>query len=378
MDVDDVEARRRAGSISARHGDPPTPVRPPLPAQHEALGCDDPMWREHGQAFRPRPGEVLERPPARIPSRRARRRDCHQPISWTTSDVGLRPVDDVGDARDVEARRALQVPGHHLHVRRSHRAPRCRGLQIGDALRTGDLPARSSGGYFSSVVDSFLHPFAKPARPAFISVVRGEGALLWTADGAELIDAMASLWYCNVGHGRRDIADAVAAQIADARGVLVLRAVHQPAGRRARRPPRPRCRRSRRRGCSSAGRARRPSTRRSSSPASPTPSPASRSAPSSSAASAATTGRTSAGPAPRASSRTAQGWGPLVPDVVQVPADDIEALSVTDGRTRRARSPPCWSSRCRAPAASSRRRRATSPRRGRCATATARCSSSTR
>ena len=63
------------------------------------------------------------------------------------------------------------------------------------------------------MVDSFLHPFAKPARPAFISIVRGEGALLWTADGTELIDAMASLWYCNVGHGRRDIADAVAAQI---------------------------------------------------------------------------------------------------------------------------------------------------------------------
>ena len=76
----------------------------------------------------------------------------------------------------------------------------------------GDL-CRQSATTFSSVVDSFLHPFAKPARPAFISVVRGEGALLWTADGAELVDAMASLWYCNVGHGRREIAAAVAAQI---------------------------------------------------------------------------------------------------------------------------------------------------------------------
>ena len=62
-------------------------------------------------------------------------------------------------------------------------------------------------------VGSFLHPFAKPARTMFIPIVRGEGARLWTADGQELIDAMASLWYCNVGHGRGEIADAVAAQM---------------------------------------------------------------------------------------------------------------------------------------------------------------------
>jgi adenosylmethionine-8-amino-7-oxononanoate aminotransferase len=60
---------------------------------------------------------------------------------------------------------------------------------------------------------AFLHPFAKPTREQFITIARGEGALVWDADGNELIDAMASLWYCNVGHGRGEIADAVAAQI---------------------------------------------------------------------------------------------------------------------------------------------------------------------
>ena len=45
---------------------------------------------------------------------------------------------------------------------------------------------------------SFLHPFAKPTREQFVTIERGEGALLWDADGNELIDAMASLWYCNV------------------------------------------------------------------------------------------------------------------------------------------------------------------------------------
>jgi adenosylmethionine-8-amino-7-oxononanoate aminotransferase len=60
---------------------------------------------------------------------------------------------------------------------------------------------------------AFLHPFAKPTREQFITIVRGDGALLWDADGNELVDAMASLWYCQVGHGRREIAESVAEQI---------------------------------------------------------------------------------------------------------------------------------------------------------------------
>ena len=58
----------------------------------------------------------------------------------------------------------------------------------------------------------FLHPFAKPSREQFITIARGKGALLWDADGHELIDGMASLWYCAIGHGRQEMADAIAAQ----------------------------------------------------------------------------------------------------------------------------------------------------------------------
>jgi adenosylmethionine-8-amino-7-oxononanoate aminotransferase len=57
-----------------------------------------------------------------------------------------------------------------------------------------------------------LHPFAKPSRESFIRIVRGEGALVWDSDGNELVDGMASLWYCAVGHGRDEIADAISAQ----------------------------------------------------------------------------------------------------------------------------------------------------------------------
>jgi len=60
---------------------------------------------------------------------------------------------------------------------------------------------------------AFLHPFAKPTREEFIRIVRGDGALLYTADGKELVDGMASLWYCAIGHGRQEMADAISQQI---------------------------------------------------------------------------------------------------------------------------------------------------------------------
>jgi putrescine aminotransferase len=62
-------------------------------------------------------------------------------------------------------------------------------------------------------VPPFLHPFTKPARAEFTVIARGEGALVWDADGREYVDSMASLWYCAAGHGRGEIADAVAHQL---------------------------------------------------------------------------------------------------------------------------------------------------------------------
>src|SRR5436309_9957775 len=44
-------------------------------------------------------------------------------------------------------------------------------------------------------------------------ITRGDGVWLYDAGGNRYLDATASLWYCNVGHGRREIADAVAAQL---------------------------------------------------------------------------------------------------------------------------------------------------------------------
>jgi putrescine aminotransferase len=60
---------------------------------------------------------------------------------------------------------------------------------------------------------AFLHPFARPAAADFIRIVAGDGATVTDADGRTYVDALASLWYCNIGHGRAEVADAVAAQM---------------------------------------------------------------------------------------------------------------------------------------------------------------------
>ena len=62
-----------------------------------------------------------------------------------------------------------------------------------------------------------LHPFAKPAAAAgsFTTMVRGEGALVFDSQGRRYVDAMASLWHCNVGHARPEVAAAVARQLSE-------------------------------------------------------------------------------------------------------------------------------------------------------------------
>jgi adenosylmethionine-8-amino-7-oxononanoate aminotransferase len=59
------------------------------------------------------------------------------------------------------------------------------------------------------------HPFADmgAVRRDELVIDRGEDVWVWGANGRRYLDATASLWYANVGHGRREIAAAVAAQL---------------------------------------------------------------------------------------------------------------------------------------------------------------------
>jgi adenosylmethionine-8-amino-7-oxononanoate aminotransferase len=63
---------------------------------------------------------------------------------------------------------------------------------------------------------TFWHSFADMAAVETggeLVVDRGEGVHVWDEQGRRYLDATAALWYCNVGYGRTEIADAVAEQI---------------------------------------------------------------------------------------------------------------------------------------------------------------------
>jgi adenosylmethionine-8-amino-7-oxononanoate aminotransferase len=65
------------------------------------------------------------------------------------------------------------------------------------------------------VSGSLLHPFAEAAKAEsdFVNIVSAEGSVLTDSTGKTYIDGMASLWYCQVGHGRVEIIDAVTEQL---------------------------------------------------------------------------------------------------------------------------------------------------------------------
>ena len=69
---------------------------------------------------------------------------------------------------------------------------------------------------FTAALHSNWPPFATLATRGReeLTIVRGDGAQVWDAHGRPYIDATASLWYANVGHGRQAIADAVRDQLA--------------------------------------------------------------------------------------------------------------------------------------------------------------------
>ena len=66
-----------------------------------------------------------------------------------------------------------------------------------------------------SAVSPLWNPFANMASLAgqTITMVRGEGCWVVDDQGRRYLDALASLWYCNVGHGRAELADAAAGQM---------------------------------------------------------------------------------------------------------------------------------------------------------------------
>ena len=59
-----------------------------------------------------------------------------------------------------------------------------------------------------------IHPLHHPKDHANARIfTRGEGAMLHASDGREYIDGLSALWNVNIGHGRKELATAAAAQM---------------------------------------------------------------------------------------------------------------------------------------------------------------------
>ena len=88
---------------------------------------------------------------------------------------------------------------------------------MGTSLRPDPLYASSLSrrGRDFELQTRFWHGFADMHAVASAEIVMrsGDGVWIEDVDGRRYIDATASLWYCNVGYGRREIADAVAEQL---------------------------------------------------------------------------------------------------------------------------------------------------------------------
>jgi putrescine---pyruvate transaminase len=68
----------------------------------------------------------------------------------------------------------------------------------------------------STATTRFWHPFADMGSVSQheLLIERGEGVWVYDSEGNRYLDGTASLWYANIGHGRRDVAEAVAKQMA--------------------------------------------------------------------------------------------------------------------------------------------------------------------
>ena len=63
------------------------------------------------------------------------------------------------------------------------------------------------------MTSALLHPFSNPSSDNFRTLVRSEGVRVWDDEGNEYIDGLGSLWYCQVGHNRAELVQAITNQL---------------------------------------------------------------------------------------------------------------------------------------------------------------------
>lgn len=79
------------------------------------------------------------------------------------------------------------------------------------------IPTRSTAEWRALDSAHHLHPFtdygALAREGGARIIVRGEGVHIFDSDGNKIIDGMSGLWCCNLGYGRRELADAAHRQM---------------------------------------------------------------------------------------------------------------------------------------------------------------------
>ena len=133
--------------------------------------------------------------------------------------VGIEHIDDI--IADLDQALAAAGPRDIARIRRHARVP---AKASGPAII--GVPANSSEFIPMSKLSAdelktenalhLLHPMAHPgsvrdAPPDIIA--RGEGSWIWDVDGHRLIDGVGGLWCANLGFGRKEIRDAIVAQL---------------------------------------------------------------------------------------------------------------------------------------------------------------------
>src|SRR5579859_204595 len=58
-------------------------------------------------------------------------------------------------------------------------------------------------------LEHLIHPLYHPAaQQGAVIFARGEGVWLWDTNGKRYLDGLSCLWNVNIGHGRKEVAEA--------------------------------------------------------------------------------------------------------------------------------------------------------------------------
>lgn len=88
-------------------------------------------------------------------------------------------------------------------------------IALGQSGATPSEGAKPAPGLRPPGADTLWHPFAgmHQVRRGRFTVTRAQDVWIWDDTGRRYLDGTAALWYCNAGHGRQEIIDAITQQM---------------------------------------------------------------------------------------------------------------------------------------------------------------------